>query len=82
MTGHAQSLKDAPGAGTGANGTRRAPPIGLAVGLGAAPEMIALDAAGKTLALGNADDIDNISGFKQADIYLLARLYLLVIIQA
>ena len=81
MPGHAQSFKYPAGAGVGADGARGAVAVGLAVGLGAALKVIAFDAAGKALAFGNADNIDHISGFKQADINFLAGLYGRFIIQ-
>ena len=50
--------------------------------LGPPLEMIAFNAAGKPLALGNADDINDVSGFKQADIDFLAGFHFRAVIQA
>src|SRR4030042_981113 len=72
MARHVQTFKDTAGAGTGADGARRAVTVGLAVRLGAAAEVIAFDAPGEPLTFGDTGNIDNIPGFKQAYVYFLS----------
>jgi hypothetical protein len=46
--------------------------VGLAVGLGTSGEVMALNHAGKALALGNAGDINQVAFLKQANVNLIA----------